>query len=478
MNSKIIIIAKDEWRYWYRSKLAITMLVLTMALTLASVVITGLSLTHASHDRAHLQEKAEDAFVSQPDKHPHRMVHYGHYVFRTPSPLSVIDPGIDTYTGTSIFLEGHKQNSDMFGQQQQSSGLTRFSQLTPAFVMQVLAPLLLILMGYSVVSRERESCTLTYIVVQGTPLTTFILGKCLALLSVSLLLLAPLVIGSFITLGHGETLSVILPFIATHSLYLLIWCYLVVLVSTLNAKNTTSFTTLIILWVLFCLVIPRISASTASSIIESPSKLEADFEVIEHVIKLGDGHNVSNEDFNKIKANLLTQYKVDNVEQLPVNIRGIISRNAEANLTVVLQEFAEKRMAEELAQAKIARQFGWLTPVLALRTASMMLAGTNLETHHRFLREAEALRFDFVQGLNTVHAEKLSYTADVNRNKSEEAYKKSLVSSANWQLLKDFHFEPDQASTRLLKGAIPFIQLGTWILILLVLATRAKKVLQ
>lgn len=477
MNSKLLMIAKDEWRYWYRSKLALTMVLMALILAVASVVTTQHSIEHQAGERAHLQGKADDAFVSQPDRHPHRMVHYGHYVFRAPSPLSVIDPGIDAYTGTSIFLEGHKQNSEMFAEQGKSSGLTRISQLTPAFVMQILVPLMLILIGYSVISRERESGTLTFILVQGTSLNTFMSGKFIALLGSSLLVLTPLTIGSLFTLANGETFAVVASFIAAHTLYILIWCLLIVLVSTLSKKNTNSFAILMTFWLVFCLVIPRISASTASSLVESPSKLEADFEVIEHIRKIGDGHNVSKAELDKLKINLMAKYGVDSVEALPVNLRGIVAKTSEERLTKVLNQFAEKRMSEELAQAKIARQFGWLTPVLSLRTASMALAGTNLETHHRFLREAENLRFDFVQGLNTLHVEKLSYVDDVNKYKDEEAAKKALVDADNWQLLKSFNFTPDSPSTRLANALSPFFQLSVWLIVLFFLARRTQRVL-
>ncbi|MUH72815.1 DUF3526 domain-containing protein [Psychrosphaera haliotis] len=471
------MIAMDEWRYWFRSKLVVTMMVVALVLAVASVITTGLSLSHESHERSELQNKAEQAFESQPDRHPHRMVHYGHYVFRTPAPLSTIDPGIDSYTGTSIFLEGHQQNTAMFSEQGKSSGLTRFSQLTPAFVMQIIVPLLLILIGYSMVSRERENGTLTFIIIQGVSLNKLMFGKFIALLMAGFVALLPLIIGSAVAVTQGEALSVVLSFILAHGLYVVIWCALVVFVSTLNTKNSSSFSILVTLWIVLCIVAPRIAASTASSMVASPSKLEADFEVIREAQALGGGHNVSSADLSKLKANLMAQYDVDDEGDLPVNIRGIVASKSEADLTKVLNRFAEKRMSEELSQAQIARQFGWLTPVLSLRTASMMLAGTNLETHHRFLREAEILRYDFVQSLNKVHAEKLSYNDDVNRYKNSDANNKAKVTSKNWEVLESFSFTPDTATARLMKSIEPLMQLFAWILVLLILAYKTRKVM-
>jgi ABC-2 type transport system permease protein len=53
-----------------------------------------------------------------------------------------------------MFLEGHRQNTANFGDVNQSSLLVRFGQLTPAFVLQTVAPLLLIFLGYGAIARR------------------------------------------------------------------------------------------------------------------------------------------------------------------------------------------------------------------------------------------------------------------------------------------------------------------------------------
>ncbi|MFY8089577.1 MAG: ABC transporter permease, partial [Rubrivivax sp.] len=110
----MFIIAGAEWRYWLRSRLALGGALLLAGLLIATTVLTTLRMQGEAADRAHHQAEAEAAFLSQPARHPHRMVHYGHYVFRTPAPLALFDPGLDAVTGQSIFLEGHRQNTAMF----------------------------------------------------------------------------------------------------------------------------------------------------------------------------------------------------------------------------------------------------------------------------------------------------------------------------------------------------------------------------
>ncbi|MGB0897847.1 MAG: ABC transporter permease [Psychrobium sp.] len=460
--SKVITIAKDEWRYWLRSKLAISVLTVGLLLTLSSVIVTAINTHQLAEARASLQHDAEHRFAEQPDRHPHRMVHYGHYAFRTPSPLSMLDPGVDSYTGNSIFLEGHRQNSAMFADHRQGTALTSLGSLSPAFIVQVLAPLLLLLIGYSSISRERESKTLTFILSQGTSFFTVLQGKGLALLSVVGLIMLPMLASGVIAVSQGESVAIVSSFFAGYAVYLLIWVLLILVLSSVFSKNSDSFTTLAFSWVLLCIVMPRIASSTAANTVPAAGKLETDFAVLAELRQLGDGHNSADPAFAKLKASLLAQYDVATIEELPVNFKGIVAGASEAKLTSVLNRFAEQRMANELAQTEVSRGFGWLSPMVAIRSFSMITANTGIEIHHRFMRETETLRFDFVQALNKLHAEKLSYQDDANRGKSLEDARKARVSAENWQVLNEFKFQGDSANTRLSRSVMATLQLLFW----------------
>jgi ABC-2 type transport system permease protein len=450
--TRIFLIAADEWRYWWRSQLAIAVLVIAFLLTCVSAYLTVVRMDGANHERTHLQETAEDAFLTQPDKHPHRMVHYGHYVFRPSPPLGMIDPGVDAFTGTSIFLEGHRQNSAMFAEERATSGLTVFGALTPAFVLQVFAPLLLILIGYASLTREREASTLRQLVTQGVSPATIVLGKGMALAGVAVLMVAPLLATALIALKEGEGLSLVLLFLCVYFVYFLIWAGLIVLVSGVARTGGTSLGLLLILWIMMAVLLPRVASSTASAVMPVPSKLETDFAVTEELRKIGDGHNANDPAFIKLKASFLEQYGVEKVEDLPVNFKGVVAGASEAQLTGILTRFAEERMRLEMRQAEVSRIFGWLSPVLALRETSMIVAGTDLATHHRFLREAEDVRFDFVQGLNKVQAEKVTFADD----------SRTRVGAENWQVLNDFEFAPAPSKERLSLALPGLIKLLIW----------------
>lgn len=462
-------VATDEWRYWRHSKLAISVLLIGLVLLFGSSLLTAIQMTAAAHERQHQQTEAETAFLSQPDRHPHRMVHYGHYAFRTPPPLSIVDPGIDPFTGNSIFLEGHHQNTAMFADRQSSPSIAIFGTLTPALLLQVLAPLLLILIGYNVITREREARTLTQLVSQGVTPVQIMLGKGLALGGVTALLVLPLCIASLFAIFEGEATSVAALFVGGYALYLVTWCAAIVFSSSIMRTPGGSLGVLLATWVVVAMLLPRISSTAATAIVDAPGKIETDFAINEALSKLGDGHNAGDPAFTALRANLLEQYNVDSVEELPVNFRGVVASVSEAELTDTFNQFAEERMRIETDQAQVARLFGWLSPVLGVREFSMKLAGVDLETHHRFLRETEKLRYDFVQSLNKAHAEELSYFDDITRNANADASKQARISSENWKVLDEFRFEPLNSTARNAASLDALIKMLAWLVIVLLL---------
>ncbi|MEM8771436.1 MAG: DUF3526 domain-containing protein [Pseudomonadota bacterium] len=459
--STVLTIASDEWRYWVRSKLGAAVALLALIVIATSLFATMSQITSERLNRESLQVKAEETFRNQPDRHPHRMVHYGHYVFRTPAPLAALDPGVDPYTGTVIFLEGHRQNSATFSPSYDGAQAGPFARLTPALAYQLLIPLVLIIIGFGAVSREREAGTDRQLVTSGVSSTSIWAGKTVALAGVGALLLVPLLIGVIVS---GATPVVSAAFLLGYGLYLLIWVLMISAASAWSKRPSTALLVLLAMWTGLSVLAPRLVASAANVAIPTASQIETDMDVLVSLRELGDGHNAADPAFNRLRANLLEQYDVETVEELPVNFRGIVAMTSEADLTEVLNEYAEKRMAKQAAQANFVRSLSSVSPFIALQASSMTAAGTDMRTHHRFLREAETARFDFVQGLNKAHAEKLSYTDDINRNNGEEASRRARVSAENWRVLRDFTFEPNPSGERLARMTPMLAVLLTWVI--------------
>jgi ABC-2 type transport system permease protein len=465
MNT-VLSIAAEEWRYWLRSHLALAVVALFIVILVSVSVLTGLRMQAESHERAHHQTESEQTFLSQPDRHPHRMVHYGHYIFRAPMPLALFDPGLDSVTGKAMFLEGHRQNSAAFSTSGSSADLGGLSSLTPALIYQLFAPLLIILLGHGALIREREAGTLAPLLAQGVSARALLAGKALALFLSVLLLLIPIAISVLISLGGGESLLAAASLVGVYFLYLSVWVVLSILASSLLHQRSSVIASLAACWLALTLVLPAVAVNVAAQVAPLAGKIESELTMLTEIQDLSDGHDVDDSAYDHLHASLLEEHGVDRVEDLKVNIRGILAQLSEKELSETLNIYAEKRMSEELRQATLVAAQGWFTPTLALAVASRTLSGTDLDHYHRFLREAEALRFAFVSGLNRVQTEQLSYVDDINRNRDEESFNRTRMDATNWQLLDEFHFEPASASMRVASAGSSIAMLLAWVAVL------------
>ncbi|MBA3837737.1 MAG: ABC transporter permease, partial [Zymomonas sp.] len=260
-----------------RNRVAVVAIVLTLLLSLVAMLT---SLAHRDANaamRARFQAEADQRFDGQPARHPHRVVHYGHFVFRVPPPLAAFDPGVDAYTGNSIFLEGHRQNSANFGDVRQSSLLARFGALTPAFVLQILAPLVLIFVGFGVFVREREAGTLRQAMAQGLRAREMVAGKLLALLIAAALLGAPGALALiWLVAAEGAPAHPALVLAMGYAGYLAIWAAVVVFVSARAATSRGALLMLLSLWAGVAILIPRVVPDFVAAARPTPTRLETD----------------------------------------------------------------------------------------------------------------------------------------------------------------------------------------------------------
>ncbi len=477
--SAVTRIAREEWRLWLRSKVVIAAALIIAVLLAATSFLTIDRIASEQSQRLEQQIAAEQTFFAQPDRHPHRMVHYGHYAFRPPPPLAMFEPGVDAVTGQSIFLEGHRQNTAMFADTKAAADLGGFAALTPASLYQLLLPLLLIVLGHAMFLRERESGTLAVMLAQGQSGVTLAMGKAAALLGVIVIFMLPLIGVAAFSVSAGESALAAFTLVGGYFLYLCVWGAIVLAASVILKQRAVSLGVLIFAWLFAALIVPRFAINTSSAAIDAPGKIESDLVMLAEQRKLGDGHNAADPAFQQLQAQVLEEYEVETIEELPINWRGVVASYSEAELTDLLNSYTEERMGLEASQSRMFDLFGVASPTIAISSASRTLAGTDLATHHRFLREAETLRFDFVQALNQAHAEQLDYTVDINRSNDAASSQRARINAASWQVLNEFRFEPDSADERLARSGLTLGILLGWLIFaggVVVFAARRVKI--
>lgn len=461
------LIARAEWRLMRRNRVAMLGLIMLLALAAVSV-LTAMAQRDASDAlRASFQQQADAAFDGAPARHPHRMVHYGHFVFRPLTPLAAFDPGVDAFTGNTIYLEGHRQNSANFGDVRQSSLLVRFGQLTPAFVLQSLAPLMLIFLGFGSIAGERQQGTLKQLFAHGAQARSVLAGKALSLSVVAGLMLLPALLALlWLAVTRDAPLLPVLALVCGHAAYLGIWVLLVVLVSACVGHARTALMALFGLWALTVILLPRIAPDIALGAHPLKTRLETDIKIAAELHKIGDSHNPDDPFYAQFKARVLQEYGVQRVEDLPVNYRGLLAVEGEKLTSRLFDDYASRQFAAQRKQSALTDAFGVLSPAIAVRRLSMAAAGTDLEGHRRFLEQSEAYRFRIVQQLNQLQATAITYEDDGKRNSGPEAARRVRIDPQHWHDVADFAYQPASTDEQL-RAALPGgVMLTGWLLAL------------
>ena len=454
---------RNELRALVRQRTALTGILLMVLLTVTATVVSLHHMQAAAEHRARQQAAAQADFEAQPDRHPHRVVHYGHFVYRLPAPLAAFDPGVDPFTGSSMFLEGHRQNTANFGDVMQSSILTRFGQLTPAFVLQVLAPLVLVFLGYGLVAQERERGTLRQLMLQGASRRSIIGGKLAALLAVAGIFLLPASAGlAWLALGAPEAAPVALAVMLGYALYLAVWCLIVTSFSALLPRRRDALLALVGGWTLMALLVPRVAPDLAYAWFPLPDRLQNEVGIARDLRALGDSHDPNDPYFASFRQQVLDQYGVSRIEDLPVNYKGLLAVEGERLTSSLFNRYAQDSASIQNQQNRLVAGFSVLSPVLAIRQLSMAAAATDLQAHLGFLEQAERHRYRIVQQLNQMQVVEVSYADDTASDAGADQRKR--VDRAQWHRIPQFTFRPAERDAVLRGLLVPLLTLVGWIL--------------
>lgn len=464
MTSSVGTVARHEWRLLRRSRLAAVALILLIILA-AIAALTSMAHRDANADiRTRFQANADASFDGQPARHPHRVVHYGHFVFRPLAPLAAFDPGVDGFTGNMIYLEGHRQNSANFGDVRQSSLLARFGQLTPAFVLQLLAPLVLIFIGFGIVARDREAGTLRQSLALGASARQLLIGKLLALGGIAAIMLVPgLVALIWLTAGEGAPITAALGLLGGYSVYLALWALIVLAASAIAPNARTALLSLLGVWAVTAILIPRAVPALVLTTEPIATRLETDVAIQEDLRRMGDSHDPDDPHFTALKAATLARYGVERVADLPFNYRGYLAMEGERMTSQLFDDYADRQFAQQRAQSGMVGWASVLSPTIAIQRLSMATSGTDLEGHRRFLQQAEAYRYTIVQQLNRLQMEALNFADDSARNDDLEAARRVRINTSNWQEIPDFQYVAASPREKLLSAAPSAAVLVGWL---------------
>lgn len=464
----ILLIAASTWKAAFRNK-ATSALTLILGLALCMATYTGWqNFSIQNGQRLKYKQIVRQQWLAKPDKHPHRMAHYGYLAFRDKHELSFFDFGIESFAGVSIFLEAHKQNTVNFSEAGFSNGMLRFGEMSVAMVLQLLVPLLIFFLGYNSISAERENGTLKILLCQGVSWRTLLLGKMTGIVAVSFTLFIPVILLTIFLwalLSHWQVTTDaairLALLILAYAIYFVICAGIAVVVSALHKTSRAALTSLLACWVFFTIVMPRITQAIGVKAYPSPSKIEFAAAVESDLHQQGDSHNPDDPHYAKFRADVLKQYNVTDVKQLPFNYGGYVMAEGERISAAIYNRHQKALMHTFEQQNSFGVAAGYLNPFLAIKHLSMALTASDFNTYADFQDQAEAYRYGLAQRMNKLQKEKISNIPPGEKDKP------LTISRTHWAEQADFRYVFKPVEQVIAHHTSTIISLLCWLLALL-----------
>jgi len=452
----------NEWLGMMRNTSFLTLTIFFVLMlagtTYLGVLDTQLQYRQANEAQQHVREQWENMGPSN----PHSAAHYGSYVFKPATPLTSLDEGVNETVGKVLQLEAHVQNEMVYSAQSQSLLQSYFGKLRPSLVLQIILPLLIIFMAFHTMSSEREQGRIRLLLVQGVSIRKLMLAKVLSIWSIAILLLLLTAIAQWIFMPEsfsGDMMLRSILFISAYVLYYWVITALTVYFSARLHNNTAALTTMLALWVVWVIFLPKMMSAVVEDLYPLPSRQDFQAAMREDRSKGIDGHNPSGEREKVLQDSVLNVYQVASIDSLPVNFDGIrMQADEEYGNKVWDKHFGE--LYKIMGKQKQAYQLsGFVNPFSSLQSLSMGLSGTDNLHHLHFQQTAENYRRELIKALNDEHAFGGSKTGDWGW-KAEQAFYNSI---------EDFTYEQPRIF-KYFQVYLPdiFVLLG-WVLISLVI---------
>ena len=401
-------------------------------------------------------------WLEQGEKNPHSAAHYGFYAYKPVSSLAIIDRGLDDFLGNAVWLEAHNQNETKTRAITDKVSLSRFGVMTAGQALYVFFPLLLVIWGFDRVSRERETQTLRLLSSTGTSTMVLLCSKALALLLTGLALVLPAL---FITAGVVALASPVVAWINFCLLVLflfILYAFISIAVISVSALSRQSGHALVILmagWLLGTVIVPRLSGTLARVMAPAPSAFAFQLAIERDKEQGLDGHSPGSERSKKFEREVLDKYGVDSVNQLPLNFAGLSLQAGEEFANLVYDKHFGGLYAVFRNQDRIMSLTALLSPFMAARGTTMSFAGTDLDRHRAFVRQAEDHRRKIQRLMND----------DFALNATGKDFSTYLKGKELWGKVMNFNFIAPGTSELLTFQSLNILVLLLWTLLAFIL---------
>ncbi|MDF2514786.1 MAG: hypothetical protein K0R59_82 [Sphingobacterium sp.] len=464
MNRKLLItcsLVRKEFQVACRDRAMLVFSGIVVFMLLLSGVLGVLHYQQEAQRRSESNKKFSTE-LSRFHADAHDVAHYGTYLFKPLNPLSVIDPGLNDYFGSSYRVEAHVQHEVDYSNAEGTDAQLRFGQLTLTLILQLLLPFMYLMICCTMMTQEREQGTFKMLLTQGVSLSKLMWSKIVAYYLFALAWLFPLFMILLMLLGLSEPGCVMIGRYMLLMLgYLLFYFSLTLigaLISLYSRSSRSAMQMALAVWLVGAVVLPKIGSTMVDQHDLLPSRGEFNNQVRQGYLKGIQGDGDSRSRVAHYLEQVRRQYGVQKLEELPLNVDALVLQYNEDYQQKVFDHYYAK-VEETFGRQQHRLSFiGFFDPFNALKRWSMALSGTDFFHHQQFFRQAKAYRNAFIRRLNNEMAQK------PEKQDPQVAPEPSLVA-----LLPDFYYSLPRLSVVLQQESMSISALLLWPALLTIL---------
>ncbi len=430
----ITAIAEREIISFLRSGVFLSIAAALFALLAAAAMLSIERVSTFERERVAAEAVDREVWDTQGDRNPHSAAHFARYAFKPIPGLVAFDPGVTDYVGIALWMEAHYQNPAVFRRAEDLGDAGRIANLSPAWVLQVIAPLFVFLVLFGAVAGERESGTLRQAAAMGVSPGTLFSGKLLgAGVGLGAIILPALVVAIWIAGRAGG--EVFLPdqfiriggLIVSYTIYFTSLGAIAIGVSALLSEKRAALIALVALWAGSIILVPRIASDAASTVYAEPDAAS----VSRQLDDASSAFYQDNEYRAAIETAILEEYDVEKIEDLPIEYGAYSLQRSEEHAHPLFEAVYNRLDAIHQRQEGVLRVASIVSPVIALNTLSAGLSGADRVHQKVFAKGAETHRRKIIKQLNE----------DYMYNAGDAGYGYTAGESF-WREIEDFTYAP------------------------------------
>ncbi|MHA7871034.1 MAG: DUF3526 domain-containing protein [Hyphococcus sp.] len=430
----IIAIAQREIVSFLRSGFFLSIAAALFALLAAAAMLSVERVSTFERERAAAETVDREVWDSQGERNPHSAAHFARYAFKPIPSLVAFDPGVTDYAGIALWMEAHYQNPAVFRRAEDLGDAGRIANLSPSWVLQVIAPLFVFLVLFGAVAGERESGTLRHAAAMGVSPTALSSGKLLgAGVGLGVIILPALVVAIWIAGRAGgeaflsDQFVRISGLIVSYTIYFVSIGAIAIGVSALLLEKRAALIALVALWAGGIILVPRIASDAASTVYAEPDAASVSRQLDEasSAFYQDDGYRAT------IETEILEAYGVETVEELPIEYGAYSLQRSEEHAHPLFEAIYERLDAIHQRQEGVLHAASIVSPVIALNTLSAGLSGADRVHQKVFAKGAETHRRKIIKQLNE----------DYMYNAGDAGYGYTAGESF-WREIEDFSYTP------------------------------------